>query len=106
MQQPVQIPTEVINEGLSGITEYVMPIVAVLAIMLIFGFRVVQFNGTRVKNYLFYSAAITFLLVFTGIVLTYINEELAEPIISAITTIIFVLFIIQVIIQIKLKRNK
>ena len=106
MQQPIEIPTEIVNEGLLGMTEYVMPIVTVLAIMAIFGFRVVLFKGAPSKNYILKSIIITAFLISLGIVLKYIDEKIAEPIISGISTIIFVLFVIQGIIQIKLKRNK
>lgn len=100
-----EIAKELINQGITGIVEYVMPITAILAIMAIFGLRIVLFNSERTKNYILYSVGITFVLISTAIVLKQIKEDIAEHIISIVSTIIFVLFIIQVIIQLKLKKK-
>jgi energy-converting hydrogenase Eha subunit C len=107
MVQQTEIAKEVLNEGLSGITEYVLPIVAVLSLMAIFGFRIVLFSGNEFKNnkYIYYSILVTFVLICMGVVLKYIDEHIAEPIISAVSTIIFVLFMVQLIIQIKLRKK-
>lgn len=107
MIQQVDILTDVANEGIIGMTDYIMPIVSILSIMAIFGFRIVLFSGApKNKRYIFQSISITIIMISSGIILTLIDEKIAEPIISAITTIIFVLFAIQIIIQLKLKRNK
>lgn len=97
---------EVINKGLSGITDYVMPIVAVLAIMAVFGLRIVLISGPNTKNYIYHIIIITIVLMGLGVVLKLIPEYISELIITSIATVIFVLFTIQLIIQIKLKKNK